>query len=279
MSHPDDDRTVEDREEPAVPPAMGAALAARLAGRRWARNLVGQAGASVYRIHAEGHRDLYLKHGRGEAAVSVADEAQRLRWLAENDGPAPAVLHAEHSAGEAWLLTSAVPGRTAHEWLTDRPSQGAQIATALADALRRLHALPVSSCPFLAGHERRLAEARRRLDAGLIDESAFDDARQGWSAQQVWHEMTGLLPLVVDPVVCHGDYSLDNILLDDQLRVTGLIDLSRLGVADRYQDLAILWNCLDEFGPEVQQRFMATYGIDEPDERKMRFHLCLDECF
>lgn len=88
-----------------------------------------------------------------------------------------------------------------------------------------------------------------------------------------------MLPLAVDPVVCHGDYSVDNVLLDDGFHVTGVIDLARLGVCDRYQDLAVMWNCLEAFGRAVQTQFLVGYGINSPDEHKLHFFLCLDECF
>ncbi|USJ01176.1 hypothetical protein MUG10_02760 [Xanthomonas prunicola] len=39
----------------------------------------------------------------------------------------------------------------------------------------------------------RLAHARRRLDAGLIDADDFDDARAGWTPAQVWAAMQALL--------------------------------------------------------------------------------------
>ena len=90
--------------------------------------------------------------------------------------------------------------------------------------------------------------------------------------------MQALLPLDPDPVVTHGDYSLDNLLLRDG-QVVGCIDASRVGVADRYQDLAIMWNCLGEFGAPLQERFMRSYGIADIDQGKLTLHLLLDELF
>ena len=266
------------REKAARPPALPASLAARLAGYRWRRNLMGEAGAAVYRLHRQGAPDLYLKHGRGEAAQALVDEMSRLRWL---DGRMPVALleHFESTGEEAWLLTQAIPGRTAYEWLLQSPERAPEIVAALAQCLARLHALPAEHCPFNASHPLRLAEARQRIDADHVDGEDFDEAREGWTPEGVWQEMQRLLPLAPDPVVTHGDYSLDNILLDAEGRVTGVIDLGRVGVADRYQDLAILWNCLAEFGPHVQARLFLAYGIVQPDDRKLTFHLCLDECF
>ncbi|MBV8037724.1 MAG: aminoglycoside 3'-phosphotransferase [Pelomonas sp.] len=266
------------REKAARPPALPPGLAARLDGVRWRRNLVGEAGAAVYRLQRPGEPDLYLKQGRAQTAQALADEMARLRWLAGRMPAAP-LVHFECTGHQAWLLTQAVPGLTAHEWLQRRPDRAPQIVAELARGLARLHALPALHCPFQSPLEQRLALARQRLDAGLIDADDFDDARQGWTPDAVWRSLQSLLPLAIDPVVTHGDYSLDNILLDEDFRITGLIDLGRLGVADRYQDLAILWNCLAEFGRDVQAQLWPACGIDTPDARKLDFFLCLDECF
>ena len=275
---PDSDHLIAARELPVQAPWLPPSLAARLHQGQWHRNLVGQAGAAVYRLRTPQGADVYLKHGRGEAAQAITDEMVRLRWLTELM-PVPALLHFEGSGDEAWLLTGALPGRTAWEWLAGEPHRMPSIVASLAHLMARLHAVPLTSCAFNADHVRRLADARRRLDAGLVDAEDFDEARADWAPEDVWQEMQRLLPLAVDPVVSHGDFSLDNILLDAEGRVTGMIDLGRVGVADRYQDLAILWNCLSEFGPQAQSALFAAYGIEEPDERKLNFHLCLDECF
>jgi aminoglycoside phosphotransferase len=43
-----------------------------------------------------------------------------------------------------------------------------------------------------------------------------------------------------DRVVCHGNACMPNFLMDpDTLRCTGMIDLGRLGTADRYVDLSL----------------------------------------
>ena len=136
----------------------------------------------------------------------------------------------------------------------------------------------MDECTFDSGHARRLAAARLRVDAGLVEEDEFDPERAGWTAEQVFEAARRLLPMVPDPVVTHGDFSLDNILLSDG-EVVGCIDAGRVGVADRYQDLAILWDCLGAFGGDLQRRLFARYGIDKPDGTKLSFHLMLDELF
>ncbi|MCC2976581.1 APH(3')-I family aminoglycoside O-phosphotransferase [Sphingomonas sp. PL-96] len=268
----------DNREDACAPVRVPASLSAELAGYKWARNNVGEAGAAVYRLHGKpGAPDLYLKHGTGAPGDDVEEEAAKLSWMAGRI-PVPAVVHFVRTPGEAWLLMTALPGQTAYQHLESRPADRPAIVDALVAFLQRLHALPVSDCPFTSDHVHRLAQARRRIDAGLVEEDDFDEARAGWTAEQIWSAMQRLLPLTPDRVVTHGDFSLDNVLMVDG-EVVGCIDTGRVGTADRYQDLAILWNCLGEFGGELQARLFDRYGIAVPDGRKLQFHLMLDELF
>ena len=255
-----------------------AGVSAELIGYNWARDNVGESGGAVYRLYGKpGAPDLFLKHGENTLAHDLADEMVRLRWMAKHIA-VPAVTHFVALPGEAWLLMTALPGETAYQALEAQPEDRMAIVDGLADFLRRLHAIPISDCPYTSDHRYRLGLARQRIDAGLIEEDDFDEEREGWTAEQVWQAMDQLLPFPPDPVVTHGDFSLDNLLMVDG-EVIGCIDAGRVGIADRYQDLAILWNCLEEFGEELQVRFLARYGISNLDHSKMQFHLMLDELF
>ena len=248
-----------------------------VAGYAWTPATDGESGSAVFRLEAHGRPTLYLKCGTGPAAEDIAAEVARLAWLGPRV-PVPEVRHFVRSPGVAYLLTTAVPGKTAYQYLVDRPEQRTETVASLADFLRRLHALPLAACPFHAGHELRLADARRNIDEGRVLTDDFDEERDGWTAEQVWDELAALLPLPFARVVTHGDFSLDNVLLADG-RVTGTIDVGRAGAADPYQDLAVLWHSLGEFGGDLQRELFRAYGIAEPDQRKLRFHLCLDELF
>ncbi|WP_208278130.1 APH(3')-I family aminoglycoside O-phosphotransferase [Massilia oculi] len=266
------------REEACQAVPVPESISVAVAGYAWARDRVGESGGAVYRLHGKpGAPDLFLKHGRNAVADAIVDEMARLRWLAGRL-PVPAVAHFDCSGNEAWLLMTAVQGQTAYQLLQADPGQHHTVVDALARFLKRLHAIPASACPFNSDHAYRLGLACSRIEAGLVDEDDFDEERAGWTARQVWDAMQALLPLAPDPVLTHGDYSLDNLLIVDG-EVTGCIDAGRVGIADRYQDLAIAWNCLGEFGGALQERFLRQYGIVEPDRRKLQFHLMLDELF
>jgi aminoglycoside 3'-phosphotransferase-1 len=268
----------EARERPVPPIALPASMTPLVTDSVWARDIVGESGDAVYRLHRPGGgADLYLKHGAGDCALDLAGEMVRLRWLGDHV-PVPVVRQFIAIDEEAWLLMTALPGRTAHQMLEAHPAERPAIVEALVAFLHRLHAIPIERCPFNSDHRLRLGEARWRLDAGLVDIEDFDTERHGWSAEQVWAAMTELLPFAPDPVVTHGDFSLDNVIFADGA-VIGCIDVGRAGIADRYQDLAILWNCLGEFGPALQAHMFASYGLAAPDANKVRFHLMLDELF
>ena len=253
-------------------------ISAALDGYAWERDAVGESGGAGYRLHGKADAPaLFLKYGKGTVADDIGDEMARLRWLGAWL-PVPAVVQFTRTPDEAWLLMTAVPGESAYRVLQAQPEKRSAAVTALARFLRRMHAIPVDACPFNSSHAYRLAHARARIDAGEVDEDDFDDERAGWTAAQVWDAIQALLPLAPDPVVTHGDYSLDNLLMADG-EVSGCIDVGRAGIADRYQDLAIAWNCLGEFGAPLQASFLEQYGVTELDRRRLQFHLLLDELF
>lgn len=259
----------------SLPVGLPDPLRSAVAGYAWAPATDGASGAAVYRLEARGRPTLYLKHGADDAGADVGAEAARLEWLAGHL-PVPRVRHFVRVPGQAYLLTQAVPGRNAYACLLEHPGRGAEIVAELAGFLRAVHGVPLDECPFHAGHRLRMAGARRNVSAGRVDVDDFDEERRGWTAEQVWADLVAQLPLEFERVVTHGDFTLDNVLLADG-RVVGCIDVGRAGAADPYQDLAAMWNTLEEFGGELQRAFFRAYGIPEPDARKLRFHLCLGE--
>ncbi len=247
-----------------------------LADARIERQSIGVSRADVARVHRPGQADAFLKSEVIDAFSELGDEIARLRWLQVQGQPAPTVIATAEEAGRRWLLMSALPG---HD-LASSPALAPQhLVELLADALRGLHALPVATCPFDQRLASRLQAAQARVEAGLVDADDFDDERLGQSAQQVFAELRATRPDHEDLVVCHGDACLPNLLAAEG-RFSGFIDCGRLGVADRYQDLALAARSLvHNFG---DTRWVAPlfrrYGV-EADERRLAFYHLLDEFF
>lgn len=239
---------------------------------------IGESGCLVLRLDdAEGRPRAYLKQGAGDLAEAVADEHDRLRWLATHL-PVPSVLGFTEMADSTWLKTAAVAGQSAWRQLEQGAQDSETIADALARFMARVHSIPVGECPFTCPLDLKLVEARRRIDAGLIRTDLFEPEWRDRPAEDIWHAIQAELPLSPDLVVTHGDFSLDNILLDGG-EVVGCIDVGAAGVADRHQDLAICWADLAEFGSGLQERFLTAYALTTPDPQKLNFYKLLNELF
>ncbi|MBY2913052.1 APH(3') family aminoglycoside O-phosphotransferase [Rhizobium leguminosarum] len=257
------------------PPSAGA-LGARLAGYRFERDALGRSAASVFRLEALGLPTLYLKVEQAGPFGELADEAARLRWLKTSGLPCPDVIAEDSDGVHNRLLISALPGSdlTSASALTP-PARVELLAIALLD----LHRLPIASCPFDHRLERRVAAAKSRMQAGIVDETDFDETRVGKSAEALFAELESGRPGREDLVVTHGDACLPNfIALEDGN--SGYIDCSRLGVADRYQDIALACRSIDyNFGEALVQPFLDRYGMPATDPARLNYYQLLDEFF
>ncbi|WP_089245067.1 aminoglycoside 3'-phosphotransferase [Rhodococcoides kyotonense] len=225
------------------PPAVRQLAGERSIAAVW-RNEIG---GTTFRL--EGTSDeLYVKWSPANSDVDLAEEAEKLTW-ASTYVRVPEVLgHGSDTNGQ-WLATRALPGTNAvdERWVS-RPEEAAH---AIGLGLRAFHdSIPTDRCPFDWSIERRLDHARQ----------------QGLSPE------VGTRPFDLDLVVCHGDACAPNTLLDAAGTVTGHVDLGRMGLADRWADLAPAimsteWN----YGRTYTDDVLAGYGI-ELDRDRFEFY-------
>ncbi|GAA1740913.1 aminoglycoside 3'-phosphotransferase [Isoptericola hypogeus] len=183
----------------------------------------------------------------GTPELDLDAEAERLAWAGRYT-PVPRVLVSGRDESGAWLVTAALPGRSAVDphW-TARPEAAAR---AIGAGLRALHdALPVDGCPFTWGVRDRVA----RLDPAA-------------------RRKVGAVPPVDRLVVCHGDPCAPNTLVADDGTWVAHVDLDALGVADRWADLAVASYSLEwNYGDGYEPAFFDAYGI-EPDAERIAFY-------
>ena len=91
---------------------------------------------------------------------------EMLRWL-EGKLPAPKVLCALTEGDFQYLLMSRIPGKMACD--PEYTKDPEHLAELLADALNMLWSVDISGCPFTWTLEQDLAEARKRVQLGLVD--------------------------------------------------------------------------------------------------------------
>jgi kanamycin kinase len=194
----------------------------------------------------------FVKWNPLDSGESLAAEARRLRWLAGRH-PAPEVIDYRRVGDVELLVTVALPGLSAVDpiWL----AHPVDAIRAIATGLRVLHAMPTRDCPYDWGVAARLATA---------DQS-------GRTLPAKLHEP----PEVDKLVVCHGDACAPNTLLSQDGQFLATVDLARLGVADRWADLAVATMSLGWNYPAFDEGlFWETYGI-EPDVERIGYYRAL----
>lgn len=226
-------------------------------------------GGLTFRIGSE-RRAQFVKWSPG--GLPLTPEVERLRW-ATRFAAVPRVLdHGSDSTGD-WMITAGLPGLSAVDdsWIV-RPGTAVR---AIGSGLRALHeALPVADCPFDWSAQSRLASARHRAAAGLIDPTEWPPelARIGGVGEAL--DLLAEPPPVDRLVVCHGDACAPNTLIGDGGRCTGHVDLGRLGVADRWADLAVAtWATRWNYGPGWEEVLLDAYGIAPDPGRTAHYRL------
>lgn len=233
---------------------------------------IGMSGAVVIRLLADDHVPLFLKSDAGPFA-EVPAEAERLTWLAAQHLPAPRLLDHVEQHGTHLLLMTAVPGRD----LASNPGLApAEIARIAGEALAALHAHDPATCPFDHRIANRLPVARLNLEAGRVH-PVWD--HETLTPEAAWDELVATRPDTEDLVVTHGDACLPNLLVEHG-RFTGFVDCARLGLADRWQDLALALGSLERnYGPGLAAPFLAAYGLGRVDPARATWYRLLDEFF
>jgi aminoglycoside phosphotransferase len=198
-----------------------------------------------------------------------------LDWL-KNRLPVPEVLLFAEDETNEYLLLSEVPGVNASNdsLKNDIPRTVNELVT----GLKMIHKLPVENCPFDSRLEYKIEIARKRIEKGLVDEKDFDDEQLGKTAEDLFEELLAIVPVDEDLVFTHGDYCLPNIIFENG-NLSGFVDWSGAGIADKYQDLALLTRSVCyNFGAEWEESVFEIYAI-EPEWKKIHFYRLLDEFF
>ncbi len=168
------------------------------------------------------------------------------------------------------------------EWVIDK----------VAECLKMLWKVDVSECPIQGSRlEHRLEQAEYNVTHHLVDTENVEPETFGPEGFQTPGELLQWLREnrpSEDLVLTHGDLCLPNVIIQNG-RIQGFIDLGRMGLADRWQDVAIAIRSLDhnfagryfdgkriyDFQPRM---LLERLGM-ELDEEKYRYYFLLDELF
>lgn len=194
-------------------------------------------------------------------------ETRRLAWLGDQGIPVPEIVDAAAFTDGEYAVLRLPHGRFAGgDWPQDRRFAGCD---AVADIARAIHGLDAKSCPF----DRRLkVTIPRAKEASLFAEVP---------AANPMAKLTTLIARALtvgreETVICHGDLRPGNVLVDaDTGAVTAVLAPARLGMADRYTDLAAATRGWPD--RECAGRVWYRYGELSPDTERVRLYRLLAE--
>ena len=212
--------------------------------------------ALTYEITGGAER-CFVKWSPVASRLDLAKEAERMAWAgAFHTVPRVLALGADNDG--SWLVTAALPGRSAVDprWIAEPRAA----VRAIGEGLRVMHErLPADRCPFSWMAEFRVERSRRAVAAGLVDPAEdWQPEHQGLAIAHAL-ELVADIPSADQIVVCHGDACAPNTLLTDDGRWSGHVDLGALGRADRWADLAIAtWSTNWNYGPGWEGELLAA---------------------
>jgi kanamycin kinase/aminoglycoside 3'-phosphotransferase-3 len=215
------------------------------------------------------------------------DAVEMMRWL-EGKIPAPQVIAFEEDDSRCYLLMSRVRGKMACDrYYLERPKE---LVPLLSKSVKMIQSIDVKDCPVVKDLDRSLKEAEYRVENGLVDISDAEPGTFGENGR--FRDPVELLSWLkenrpsYEPVLSHGDLCLPNILIEDG-DISGFIDMGNCGIADKWEDIAMLYRSLRHnfdgtYGkvyPGLDpDSFFAELGI-VPDYKKIDYYILLDELF
>lgn len=168
-----------------------------------------------------------------------ADAAHEFASASPFAGPVPVTLgEPGHGYPLPWTIQTWLPGRDA---VADDPAGAAAFAGDLVTLIRSLRAVDTNGRRFagtgrggrLTDHDDWMALCFDKSE-GLVDVGRL---------RAMWRELR-MLAVVDEDVMCHGDLTPPNVLVDSG-RLVGVLDTGGFAPADPALDLVSVWHLLD----------------------------------
>lgn len=205
----------------------------------------------------------------GPVAPTAHDMAREYRWLAALHpvfplAPRPYFLCEDTNViGSVFYVMERRRGIVVRHdeplGLANRPEERRRVSEALVDTLADLHAIDVTSGPIAALGKpagfvaRQVRGWTERWQKSKTDQLPEMEALAVWLAERI-------PPDPIEPSVVHGDFKLDNVLLDplDLGRVVAVFDWEMSALGDPLVDLGIVLAYWQPTAPPEQRDALTT---------------------
>lgn len=243
-----------------------------LVGMGFSENNIGCSNATVYKLYNE-TEEFFLKIERSN--LESQQENKMIQWL-QNRLQVPQIIHQCSYKGYDYLLMKKVDGEMSCSEKSLREPK--KVVEALADGINKIQSVSIIDCPFTNAVDNKLEEALRRIENNEIDMSDWEKNTDFTSPEELYEYLVKNKP-TKELVFSHGDYCLSNVYITDG-EMTGLIDLGRSGIADKWQDIALCVRSLEhKLKSKSYTSLLFNYLNVEPNYEKINYYILLDELF
>ena len=214
-------------------------------------------------------------------------EAAMMRWL-RGKLPVPEVIEYLSQDGKDYLLMERLPGEMSCSPRLEKDPK--KLVSLLASALKMWWSVDPAGCPSDQTLDIKLKYAEENVLSGYAStENTQPDTYgpNGFESPRHLLEWLKNNRPEEDLIATHGDFCLPNLYFSGDT-LTGFLDLSRSGVSDRWQDIALCWRSLQDnlngryasvpLEEHYEDLLFEYLGI-EKDEKKLRYYILLDELF
>ena len=212
------------------------------------------------------------------------NEIKIMKWI-ENNKYFPKLIINEIFKKKSYLIMTRIKGKMACDEIY--MNNGDILIKALVDGLKFLWNFNITNCPFIQTVDDKIKQIEIKINKGLIN---INNINLDFFFEEKFENVKELFNWLINHrtkeefVLSHGDYCLPNIFIENNI-FSGFVDIGKLGIADKWLDLAICYRSLKY---NIEGKYNGKkYNIDpnllfikldiKPNWDKIKFYILLDE--
>lgn len=217
------------------------------------RRIIAGEASEVYDIELETEKHVILRIARG-GKKQYDQEAWAIEQVKKADVPVPEVLLIKHLPSEggfvSFCVQSKLPGEPLERSVIDfgqfDENRRKRIINSAGEVLSRIHTIRTKGFGYLeADGTGPYATFGGRMSENLTQADTFFQLAKKYDIPQ--QEMQKVLDILskkantaptIEPVLCHNDYNIKHILIDESDRITGIIDWGEVQGGSPIDDFA-----------------------------------------
>lgn len=228
------------------------------------KNNVGFSSSDVFMLKMKNGKDAVLKIQTLSSRNNLRDECERIKWL-QGKVNVPEIYYYKEIANTKYLLMERKQGLSAHKTENFAPKIG--------KVLRDIHNIDIKGCTFKQNAVNVLY--KKAIDNIDIILPQVQEDYPEMSKEDILEFLKNNKPK--DRVLVHGDYSLPNILIDENGEV-GLIDLGDVSISSKYFDFFYLRKSLIRNKKiDKLDELLKSYGRIKLNENYMKWIAIVDK--